>query len=120
MMPLAPPVPSRSVRPCRWFPARNGGSRSVTAFHDPGSTPIEHRAPRLALLASLASLADRDNGQFLSPCLRLNRHKLAAPPVPYFPRFRALALLGRRPNERAASLVDAGVRETLYGATVVK
>jgi hypothetical protein len=44
MMPLAPPIPSRSVHPCRWFPARNGGSRSMTAFHDPGSDPIGHRA----------------------------------------------------------------------------
>jgi hypothetical protein len=46
MMLLAPPIPSHSVRPSRWFPARNGGSRSITAFHDPSSSPIEHRARR--------------------------------------------------------------------------
>ena len=40
MMPLVSPMPGRSVRPCRWFPARNGGSRSMVAFHDPGSGPI--------------------------------------------------------------------------------
>jgi hypothetical protein len=45
MMPLAPPIPSHSVRPCCWFPARNGGSRSMTPFHRPGSSPIEHRVP---------------------------------------------------------------------------
>src|SRR6267142_830328 len=36
---------------------------------------------------------------------RLNLHSPAAPPVPHFPRFRALALFGRRPPQRVDSLV---------------
>src|SRR3981081_3285120 len=36
---------------------------------------------------------------------RLNLHSPAAPPVPHFPRFRALALFGRRPPQRVESLV---------------
>src|SRR6266487_895212 len=36
---------------------------------------------------------------------RLNLHSPAAPPVPHFPRFRALALFGRRPPHRVDSLV---------------
>ena len=37
---------------------------------------------------------------------RLNLHKRPlAPPVPHFPRFRALALFGRRPQERVDSIV---------------
>src|SRR6266436_5411074 len=36
---------------------------------------------------------------------RLNLHAPAAPPVPHFPRFRALALFGRRPPQRVDSLV---------------
>src|SRR6266487_6456598 len=36
---------------------------------------------------------------------RLNLHSPAAPPVPNFPRFRALALFGRRPPQRVDSLV---------------
>src|SRR5882757_10582875 len=37
---------------------------------------------------------------------RLNLHSArAAPPVPHFPRFRALALFGRRPPHRVDSLV---------------
>jgi hypothetical protein len=39
--------------------------------------------------------------------------------VPYFPRFRALALRGRRPTKRAAGLVNAGVRETCTVADLV-
>src|SRR5882757_1552427 len=34
-----------------------------------------------------------------------NLHSPAAPPVPHFPRFRALALFGRRPPQRVDSLV---------------
>src|SRR6267143_4620513 len=36
---------------------------------------------------------------------RLNLHSPAATPVPHFPRFRALALFGRRPPHRVDSLV---------------
>src|SRR6266699_819136 len=36
---------------------------------------------------------------------RLNLHSPAAPPVPHVPRFRALALFGRRPPQRVNSLV---------------
>ena len=36
---------------------------------------------------------------------RLNLHSPAAPPAPHFPRFRALALFGRRPPQRLDSLV---------------
>src|SRR6266853_6618831 len=36
---------------------------------------------------------------------RLNLHSPAAPPVPHFPRFRALALFGHRPPQRVDSLV---------------
>ena len=36
---------------------------------------------------------------------RLNLDSPAAPPVPHFPRFRALALFGRRPPQRVDSLV---------------
>src|SRR6266581_2498148 len=36
---------------------------------------------------------------------RLNLHSPAAPPIPHFPRFRALALFGRRPPQRVDSLV---------------
>ena len=36
---------------------------------------------------------------------RLNLHSPAAPPVPHFPQFRALALFGRRPPQRVDSLV---------------
>jgi hypothetical protein len=43
---LTPPIPCRSVHSCRWFLARNGGSRSMTAILDPASSPIGHRAPR--------------------------------------------------------------------------
>jgi hypothetical protein len=35
----------------------------------------------------------------------------AAPLVPHFPRFCALALFGRRPHERVDGLVIAGVRK---------
>jgi hypothetical protein len=35
----------------------------------------------------------------------------AAPSVPYPPRFRALALFGRRPPERVVGIVGAGVRK---------
>ena len=36
---------------------------------------------------------------------RLNLHAPAAPPVPHLPRFRALALFGRRPPQRVDSIV---------------
>src|SRR5713101_670580 len=36
---------------------------------------------------------------------RLNLHSPAAPPVPHFPRFRALALFGRRPPQRVEGFV---------------
>src|SRR6266853_4897227 len=36
---------------------------------------------------------------------RLNLHAPAAPPVPHFPRFRALALFGRRSPQCVDSLV---------------
>jgi hypothetical protein len=35
----------------------------------------------------------------------------AAPPAPHFPRFRALALFGRRPHQRVDGLVIAGIRK---------
>src|SRR6266481_4351820 len=36
---------------------------------------------------------------------RLNLHSPAAPPVSHFPRFRALALFGRRPPQRVEGFV---------------
>jgi hypothetical protein len=39
--------------------------------------------------------------------------------VPYFPRFRALALLGRRPTKRVAGLVNAGVGESCTKVEVI-
>jgi len=41
----------------------------------------------------------------------------APPPVFLHPRFRALALFGRRPNERVESLVIAGVRKPAQNLT---
>ena len=41
----------------------------------------------------------------------------AAPLVPHFPRFRALALFGRRPLQRGEGLVIAGGRKPTQEAT---
>ena len=41
----------------------------------------------------------------------------AAPPLPHRPRFRALALFGRRPNQRVEGLVIAGVQKPAQEAT---
>jgi hypothetical protein len=38
--------------------------------------------------------------------------------VPHFPRFRALALFGRRPPERAVGIVIAGVRKPAQQETL--
>src|SRR5229473_7971464 len=48
---------------------------------------------------------------------RLNLHSPAAPPVPHFPRFRALALFGRRPPQRVDSLVMPA-SENLHNSTI--
>src|SRR5882724_11693227 len=50
---------------------------------------------------------------------RLNLHSPAAPPVPHFPRFRALALFGRRPPQRVDSLVMPA-SENLHNKRLVR
>src|SRR6266478_4586183 len=49
---------------------------------------------------------------------RLNLHSPAAPPVPHFPRFRALALFGRRPPQRVDSLVMPASENLVWGLLV--
>src|SRR6516225_9520526 len=65
-------------------------------------------APRLRGKAIRASSSDQ-------PSAALRRSQIpiapAAPPVPHPPRFRALALFGRRPHQRVEEPVIAGVRK---------
>src|SRR6476661_5873886 len=44
----------------------------------------------------------------------------AAPLVPHFPRFRALALFGRRPLQRGEGLVIAGGRKPTHKRTCTR
>jgi hypothetical protein len=134
MMPLAPPIPSRSVRPCHWFPARNGISRSMTASHDPGSGPIRHRAPsfspsvnpdRLACHLTLLNIIDKLATIFpTKPILVEDRPRIA----PGCTRFRRLlgirkgfnrakdehplTAVQRRRNHRAAAKTYASLVES--------
>src|ERR1700686_677685 len=48
------------------------------------------------------------------PTLRSNLHSACCTSVPYPPRFRALALFGRRPPERVVGIVGAGVRKPAH------
>ena len=60
-------------------------------------------------------------GRTIAPTASIQTHQasrrdqipiaLAAPPSHAPPRFRALALFGRRPHQRADSLINAGVRK---------
>src|SRR5258705_12709723 len=49
---------------------------------------------------------------------RLNLHSPAAPPVPHFPRFRALALFGRRPPQRVEGFVMPASKNLVWGLLV--
>src|SRR5882757_1242407 len=49
---------------------------------------------------------------------RLNLHSPAIPPVPHLPRFRALALFGRRPQERVDSVVIPASKNLVWGLLV--
>ena len=95
--------------------------------------PRSHPSPRFAPRHTANRLARRAAGAFTPPCSPLlygkpsaatapaQPHQAlprgsipiapAAPPLPHRPRFRALALFGRRPYERVDGLVIAGVRK---------
>src|ERR1700681_4778588 len=91
----------RSVRLARTRTANLVVHRPIHGFVPTPTTVL--RAKAIASTAPARPPSDQRCGQF--PIA------LAAPSVPYPPRFRALALFGRRPPERVVGIVGAGVRK---------
>ena len=101
--------------------------------------PRSHPSPRFALRHTANRLARPAAGAVTPPCSPLlygkpstatapTQHRQAiprgsipiapaAPPLPHRPRFRALALFGRRPYQRVEGLVIAGVQKPAQEAT---
>src|SRR5271154_3343968 len=95
------PRSCRSVRLARTRTANLVVHRPIHGFVPTPTTIL--RAKAIASTAPARPPSDQRCGQF--PIA------LAAPSVPYPPRFPALALFGRRPPERVVGIVGASVRK---------
>src|SRR5450755_2542149 len=91
----------RSVRLARTRTANLVVHRPIHGFVPTPTTVL--RAKAIASTAAARPPSDQRCGQF--PIV------LAAPSVPYPPRFRALALFGRRPPERDAPADDPAAED---------
>src|SRR6516225_4804193 len=90
---------------------------TVAALHAPAEMPTAlSSVPRYAEI-HLVSCSRRAHHR--ERCRHATLIALVAPPVPYLPRLRALALFGRRSVERAEPL-SCRRPKTLYGAFLVK
>src|SRR5277367_969530 len=98
------PRSCRSVRLARTRTANLVVHRPIHRFVPTPTTVL--RAKAIASTAPARPPSDQRRGQF--PIA------LAAPSVPYPPRFRALALFRRRPPERVVGIVGAGVRKPAH------
>src|ERR1700693_4420292 len=96
--------PCRSARLARTRTANLVVHRPIHGFVPTPTTVL--RAKAIASTAPARPPSDQRCGRF--PIA------LAAPSVPYPPRFPALALFGRRPPERVVGIVGAGVRKPAH------
>src|SRR5271154_6420357 len=101
------PRSCRSVRLARTRTANLVVHRPIHGFVPTPTTIL--RAKAIASTAPARPPSDHRCGQF--PIA------LAAPSVPYPPRFPALALFGRRPPERVVGIVGASVRKPAQDET---
>ena len=78
-----------------------------------GSSPTPTTILRAKAIASTAPVQPPSDQRS-----RRNPHSACGTAVPYPPRFRALALFGRRPPERVVGIVGAGVRKPYMSGTL--